>query len=184
MWTPSSRSNTTRTAHSRHRTRLATGGYRWGCRLGHWRLRTGRNLRIQYSRSPRLQLLNGGSEAVDADTDGEASQVYVATSAGSDNVGVFDHPFNVQTWGDVNPDTFALEMCYGGASCATSPTTRPRILPAHGATSHGAHNRLGGRWNVGILLDSDVSGATEGFHVDDRVMFGVQRWIIHARTRM
>ena len=126
---------------------------------------------------------NGGSQCdLDADTDGEASQVYVAyicrkriISAEYQSI-----QFNVQTWGDVNPgDTFALEMWRSGGASIVHNFTDDAPSNSPGAWSNvswDATPQLGGQtWNVGILLDSDVSGATEGFHVDDWVMFGVQK---------
>ena len=163
---------------------MAGGCHRWGCRLQSLApFESRRNLRIQCSRSPRLRLFERWVTCdLDADTDGEASQVYVAyicrkriISAEYQSI-----QFNVQTWGDVNPgDTFALEMWRSGGASIVHNFTDDAPSNSPGAWSNvswDATPQLGGQtWNVGILLDSDVSGATEGFHVDDWVMFGVQK---------
>ena len=120
-----------------------------------------------------------------ASLDGGLSQQYIQWMCKMqlNSAGLVSAQMHVQTWGQMGAgDMVALELWRGnGAPESTiyhnfvedTPSTTPG---SWSNISWDPTDELGGHsWSYGILFQSDGSGASNGMHVDDFVMFGIEK---------
>jgi uncharacterized membrane protein len=117
--------------------------------------------------------------------DGGLSQQYIQWMCKMqlNSAGLVSAQMHVQTWGQMGAGDFvALELWRGnGAPESTISHNFVEDIPSTTAgtwsnISWDPTEELGGHsWSYGILFQSDGSGAASGMHVDDFVMFGVEK---------
>ncbi len=117
--------------------------------------------------------------------DGGLSQVYIQWMCKMqlNSAGLVSAQMHVQTWGQMGAgDVVALELWRSnGAPVNTISHNFVEDAPSTTAASWSniswdPTDELGGHsWSYGILFQSDGSGASSGMHVDDFVMFGVEK---------
>ncbi len=120
-----------------------------------------------------------------ASLDGGLSQVYIQWMCKMqlNSAGLVSAQMHVQTWGQMGAgDIVALELWRGnGAPINTMSHNFVEDGPSTTAASWSniswdPTEELGGHsWSYGVLFQSDGSGASSGMHVDDFVMFGVEK---------
>ena len=120
-----------------------------------------------------------------ASLDGGLSQVYQQwmCKLQLNSAGLVSVQMHAQTWGQMGAgDIVALELWRGNG--APQSTISHNFVEDAPSTSAGSWSNiswdpteiLGGHsWSYGILFQSDGSGATSGMHVDDFVMFGIEK---------
>ena len=120
-----------------------------------------------------------------ASLDGGLSQQYIQWMCKMqlNSAGLVSAQMHVQTWGQMGAGDFvALELWRGnGAPESTISHNFANDMPG---TTEGSWSNiswdpteeLGGHsWSYGILFQSDGSGASSGMHVDDFVLFGIEK---------
>ena len=120
-----------------------------------------------------------------ASLDGGLSQQYIQWMCKMqlNSAGLVSAQMHVQTWGQMGAGDFvALELWRGnGAPESTISHNFANNTPSTTAgtwsnISWDPTEELGGHsWSYGILFQSDGSGAASGMHVDDFVMFGIEK---------
>ena len=120
-----------------------------------------------------------------ASLDGGLSQQYIQWMCKSqlNSAGIVSAQMHVQTWGQMGAgDMVALELWRGnGAPENTIFHNFVEDMPSTNAGSWSniswdPTDQLGGHsWSYGLLFQSDGSGASSGMHVDDFVMFGIEK---------
>ncbi|RJU88433.1 MAG: hypothetical protein DWC02_01690 [Candidatus Poseidoniales archaeon] len=120
-----------------------------------------------------------------ASLDGGLSQQYIQwmCKVQLNSAGLVSAQMHAQTWGQMGAgDMVALELWRGnGAPENTIYHNFAEDMPSTAAGSWSniswdPTDQLGGHsWSYGILFQSDGSGASSGMHVDDFVMFGIEK---------
>ena len=120
-----------------------------------------------------------------ASLDGGLSQQYIQwmCKVQLNSAGLVSAQMHAQTWGQMGAgDMVALELWRGnGAPENTIYHNFAEDMPSTSAGSWSniswdPTDQLGGHsWSYGILFQSDGSGASSGMHVDDFVMFGIEK---------
>ena len=120
-----------------------------------------------------------------ASLDGGLSQAYIQWMCKMqlNSASLVSAQMHVQTWGQMGAgDYVALELWRGnGAPESTISHNFAEDLPSSNPGSWSniswdPTDQLGGHsWSYGILFQSDGSGASSGMHVDDFVMFGIEK---------
>jgi len=120
-----------------------------------------------------------------ASLDGGLSQQYIQWMCKMqlNSAGLVSAQMHVQTWGQMGAGDFvALELWRGNG--APVNTISHNFVEDTPSTTEGSWSNiswdpteeLGGHsWSYGILFQSDGSGASSGMHVDDFVMFGIEK---------
>lgn len=120
-----------------------------------------------------------------ASLDGGLSQQYIQWMCKMqlNSAGLVSAQMHVQTWGQMGAGDFvALELWRGNGAPENTLSHNfvedaPSTTPGQWSNvSWDPTDHLGGHsWSYGILFQSDGSGAASGMHVDDFVMFGIEK---------
>ena len=120
-----------------------------------------------------------------ASLDGGLSQAYIQWMCKMqlNSAGLMSAQMHVQTWGQMGAGDFvALELWRGNGAPESTISHNfvedaPSTAPGQWSNiSWDPTDQLGGHsWSYGILFQSDGSGATSGMHVDDFVLFAVEK---------
>ena len=120
-----------------------------------------------------------------ASLDGGLSQQYIQWMCKMqlNSAGLVSAQMHVQTWGQMGAGDFvALELWRGNGAPENTISHNfvedaPSTTPGQWSNvSWDPTDHLGGHsWSYGILFQSDGSGAASGMHVDDFVMFGIEK---------
>ncbi len=139
------------------------------------------------SHSRLVMAYRSSSQACDVGTslDGGLSQVYwqYMCRISLISAGMVSVQMHAQTWGSMGAgDYVAFELWRGnGAPSMTLAHNFSEHSPGVGAeqwtnVSWDPTDHLGGHtWNFGLLFHSDGSGASSGMHVDDFIVFGIEK---------
>ena len=139
------------------------------------------------SRSRLVFAFRGADSSCDYDSslDGGLSQAYIQWMCKMqlNSAGLVSAQMHAQTWGQMGAgDLVALELWRGNG--APESTISHNFVEDAPSTTAGSWSNiswdpteeLGGHsWSYGILFQSDGSGASNGMHVDDFVMFGIEK---------
>ena len=120
-----------------------------------------------------------------ASLDGGLSQQYIQWMCKMqlNSAGLVSAQMHVQTWGQMGAGDFVALELWRGNGAPASTISHNFVEDAPGTTAGAWSNiswdpteELGGHsWSYGILFQSDGSGASSGMHVDDFVMFGIEK---------
>ena len=120
-----------------------------------------------------------------ASLDGGLSQAYIQWMCKMqlNSAGLMSAQMHVQTWGQMGAGDFvALELWRGNGAPESTISHNfvedaPSTAPGQWSNiSWDPTDQLGGHsWSYGILFQSDGSGATSGMHVDDFVLFAIEK---------
>ena len=120
-----------------------------------------------------------------ASLDGGLSQQYIQWMCKMqlNSAGLVSAQMHVQTWGQMGAGDFvALELWRGNGAPENTLSHNfvedaPSITAGQWSNiSWDPTDQLGGHsWSYGVLFQSDGSGASSGMHVDDFVLFGIEK---------
>ena len=152
-----------------------------------WRHRNSDSDYPSSSRSRLVFAFRGDSSncGYGASLDGGLSQAYIQWMCKMqlNSAGLMSAQMHVQTWGQMGAgDLVALELWRGNGAPENTLSHNfvedaPSITAGQWSNiSWDPTDQLGGHsWSYGILFQSDGSGASSGMHVDDFVLFGIEK---------